>query len=156
MRSMVDVFASIRRDARVEGLSVRELARRHGVHRRTVRAALASADPPPRKIQVRVSPRLAPFKEAIDQTFRVDLDAPRKQLERHPLAICDADLVQVVPCAASAAQRLVRIESCGLNHDELDGTRKIIGGHRTDTLGWRAEPVADRLSGIHREASRCG
>ena len=32
MGSRVDVFAAIRRDARVEGLSVRELARRHGVH----------------------------------------------------------------------------------------------------------------------------
>ena len=79
MRSTVDVFASIRRDARVEGLSVRELARRHGVHRRMVRMALASAEPPPRKVQVRVAPRLAPFKEAIDQMLRVDLDAPRKQ-----------------------------------------------------------------------------
>jgi transposase len=79
MRSTVDVFASIRRDARVEGLSVRELARRHEVHRRTVRAALASAEPPPRKVQVRVAPRLAPFREAIDEMLRVDLDAPRKQ-----------------------------------------------------------------------------
>ncbi len=40
------MFARIRHDARVEGLSVRELARRHGVHRRTVRAALESAEPP--------------------------------------------------------------------------------------------------------------
>lgn len=76
MRSTVDVFASIRRDARVEGLSVRELARRHEVHHRTVRAALASAEPPPRKVQVRVAPRLAPFREAIDEMLRVDLDAP--------------------------------------------------------------------------------
>lgn len=79
MRSMVDLFATIRRDARIEELSVRELARRHGVHRRTVRAALESAEPPARKVQVRVSPRLAPFKEAIDQMLRVDLDAPKKQ-----------------------------------------------------------------------------
>ncbi|WP_165069019.1 IS21 family transposase [Marisediminicola senii] len=79
MRSTVDLFASIRRDSRIEGLSVRELARRHGVHRRTVRAALESAEPPPRKVQVRVAPRLAPFKEIIDQMLRVDLDAPKKQ-----------------------------------------------------------------------------
>ncbi len=54
----MDVFAEIRRDARVEGLSVRELVRRHGVHRRTVRAALESAAPPARKQSVRSSPRL--------------------------------------------------------------------------------------------------
>ncbi|WP_434056640.1 helix-turn-helix domain-containing protein [Leifsonia sp. McL0608] len=38
MRSVrLELFAQIRRDARVEGLSMRELARKHGVHRRTVR-----------------------------------------------------------------------------------------------------------------------
>jgi hypothetical protein len=40
------LFEQIRRDARVEGLSVRALAKRHRVHRRTVRQALASAVPP--------------------------------------------------------------------------------------------------------------
>jgi hypothetical protein len=40
MVSRVELFALIRRDARVEGLSVRALADRHGVHRRTVRHAL--------------------------------------------------------------------------------------------------------------------
>ncbi len=79
MRSRVDVLAVIRNDARVEGLSVRELARRHKVHRRTVRAALASAQPPARKPHVRSSPRLEPFTSAIDEMLTTDLDAPRKQ-----------------------------------------------------------------------------
>ena len=39
-------FESIRRDHRLEQLSIRELARRHKVHRRVVRQALASATPP--------------------------------------------------------------------------------------------------------------
>ena len=43
MGSKVELFAAIRRDARVEDLSIRELADRHHVHRRTVRQALASA-----------------------------------------------------------------------------------------------------------------
>ncbi len=49
MVSRVELFAAIRRDAWVEGLSVRPLADRHGVHRRTVHQALASAVPPARK-----------------------------------------------------------------------------------------------------------
>lgn len=58
MGSRVQLFADIRHDARVDGLSIRELARKHGVHRRTVRQALASAEPPPRKTPVRTDPRL--------------------------------------------------------------------------------------------------
>ena len=33
----MQLYADIRHDARVDGLSIRELARKHGVHRRTVR-----------------------------------------------------------------------------------------------------------------------
>lgn len=79
MGSRVDLFARIRRDARVEELGIRALARRHGVGRDTVRTALLRADPPPRKTPVRVAPRLGPFKAAIDEMLRQDLDAPRKQ-----------------------------------------------------------------------------
>jgi transposase len=75
----VELFADIRRDARVEGCSIRELADRYHVHRRTVRQALASAVPPPRKTPARTSPRLAPFAAAIDGMLRADLDAPKKQ-----------------------------------------------------------------------------
>jgi ribosome-binding protein aMBF1 (putative translation factor) len=49
MGSRVELFERIRRDREREGLSIRELARRHGVHRRAVRQALASPLPPPRK-----------------------------------------------------------------------------------------------------------
>ena len=79
MGSRVDLFARIRRDARVEQLGIRALARKHGVGRDTVRTALSRADPPPRKTPVRVSPRLGPFKAAIDEMLLQDLDAPRKQ-----------------------------------------------------------------------------
>lgn len=48
----MELFARIRRDARIEGCSIRQLARRRQVGRATVRMALAQADPPPRKIPV--------------------------------------------------------------------------------------------------------
>ena len=49
------------------------------MHHRTVRLALASATPPPRKAPVRTARVLEPFKPAIDQPLRSDLDAPHKQ-----------------------------------------------------------------------------
>lgn len=79
MESRVELFARIRRDARVEGLSIRELARRHGVGRPTVRQALVQAEPPPRRPRVRSAPRLDPFKGAVDAMLVADLDSPRKQ-----------------------------------------------------------------------------
>lgn len=80
MRSArVELFARIRRDQRHEDLSIRALAERHGVHRRTVRQALAAAEPPPRKPRTRPASILDPFKPAIDEMLREDLTAPRKQ-----------------------------------------------------------------------------
>ena len=40
-----ELFERIRRDSWREGLSVRALARRHGVHRRLVREALTHSEP---------------------------------------------------------------------------------------------------------------
>lgn len=48
MSGKAELFAAIQWDFRLEELSIRALADRHGVHRRTVRAALASAVPAPR------------------------------------------------------------------------------------------------------------
>ena len=77
--SRVELFAAIRRDARREELSIRALVDRHGVHRRTVRAALASALPPPRKPRTAQAPKLDPVKPLIDEMLTADLYAPRKQ-----------------------------------------------------------------------------
>lgn len=45
------------------GVSTRELARRHRVHRRDERAALVSPIPPARKTPVRVAPVLGPYED---------------------------------------------------------------------------------------------
>lgn len=79
-RSKVELFEQIRRDMRVEEVSIRELAQRHRVHRRTVRQALASAVPPPRKAYARRSrPAMDAYVEVIDSWLLGDREVPRKQ-----------------------------------------------------------------------------
>jgi transposase len=75
----VEIFEAIRRDHRRDGSSIRVLAHKHRVHRRTVRQALATAVPPPRKPRLFAAPVLDPVKPFIDAMLRSDLDAPRKQ-----------------------------------------------------------------------------
>lgn len=80
MRSRVELFEKIRRDRRLDEPSIRELAERHGVHRRTVRQALADAVPPPRKVYpVRPRPAIDGWATVIDAWLLADEDAPRKQ-----------------------------------------------------------------------------
>ena len=76
----MELFEQIRRDRDVEGLSIRALADRHGVHRRAVRQALESSVPPARKTPGgRPAPALGRFREVVDEWLRADLEAPRKQ-----------------------------------------------------------------------------
>ena len=80
VRSKVELFEQIRRDRRLERLSIRDLADRHGVHRRTVRQALESAVPPPRAMYPpRGRPAIDPFVTVIDGWLLADKEAPKKQ-----------------------------------------------------------------------------
>jgi transposase len=76
----VELFEQIRRDQRAEGSSIRELAGRHHVHRRTVRQALDSAVPPSRKpYRRRPRPAVDPYAAIIDGWLIADREVPRKQ-----------------------------------------------------------------------------
>jgi len=80
MGSRVELFEQIRRDHDREGLSIRALAARHAVHRRTVRQALSSALPPERKRpEGRPAPKLGECRALIDSWLLADRQAPRKQ-----------------------------------------------------------------------------
>jgi transposase len=77
--SKVELYERIRRDHRDEGLGVRALARRHRVHRRSVREALESATPAERKVAEREAPALGAFHGVIREWLIADRTAPRKQ-----------------------------------------------------------------------------
>ncbi len=80
VRSRVELFEDIRRDQRREDLSIRELASRHGVHRRTVRQALTAAVPPPRAVYPsRSCPAMGQWWALVDGWLVGDQDVPRKQ-----------------------------------------------------------------------------
>lgn len=80
MGSRVEQFEQIRRDRDREGLSIRALAERHGVHRRAVRQALESPVPPPKRTPItRPAPKLGAYRELIDGWLIDDQTAPRKQ-----------------------------------------------------------------------------
>jgi transposase len=79
-RSRVELFEQIRKDRRVGGSSIRELADRYHVHRRTVRQALDSAVPPPRKAYPpRPRPAVDAYAPVIDGWLLADRQVPRKQ-----------------------------------------------------------------------------
>ena len=75
----MELFERIRREHREEGVSIRALARRHGIHRRTVRQALAAAVPPPRRPPRRPAPALGAHEATIRRWLSEDRAAPRKQ-----------------------------------------------------------------------------
>jgi len=61
------LFGVIRDDA-ARGMSIRQIAGRHRVHRRMVRQALAEpAGPPPRKRGTRPAPAIGPVQDVLDK-----------------------------------------------------------------------------------------
>ena len=67
----VQQWAEMRRMHRVERLSIREIAKRTGLHRRTIRRALA-AETPPTYARRAAASKLDPFKEWICEQLQAD------------------------------------------------------------------------------------
>jgi transposase len=104
----MEQFEQIRRDHAREGLSIRELARRHGVHRRAVRQALESAIPPAKRSpEARPAPKLGAYRGVIDGILVADRKAPRKQrhtarriwqrlVDEHGAVVCERQVCRYV------------------------------------------------------------
>src|SRR5947209_4555811 len=58
--------------------TIRGVAQKYGVHRRTVRAALKNPLPPKRKVYQRERPKMAPLIPLIDAILEIDLKTSRQ------------------------------------------------------------------------------
>jgi transposase len=132
--SRVELYERIRKDNRDEGLSIRALAAKHHVHRRTVREALASATPPQRKTPERVSPALGPWVTLIRAWLVADRNAPRKQ--RHTARRVWQRLT--AEYGAQVAESTVRAYVAQVNF-ELDNTLRLVTVPQTHGPGEEAE-----------------
>ena len=131
--SRVELYERIRKDNR-EGLSIRALAAKHRVHRRTVREALASAVPPGRKVPERVSPALGPWTVVIRSWLEADRTVPKKQ--RHTARRVHQRLV--AEYGATVAESTVRAFVAQVNF-ELNNTLFAVTVPQTHLPGEEAE-----------------
>ena len=106
----------------------------HRVHRRTVRAALADAVPPERKVPVRMRPVAGPWVDTIRGWLEADLSEPRKQ--RHTARRVWQRLLDEK--AARVSESTIR----ALVHDlriEIGADRQLVAVPQTHLPGAEAE-----------------
>ena len=152
------LFEHIRRERRERGSSLRELAHRHRVHRRTVRQALRSALPPRRKPVAKAAARLGPHRATIREWLVADLSAPRKQRHTARRIWQRAALWQrlVDERGASVAESTVRAY-VGRLRRELESGRAVVTLPQLHAPGEEAEvdfgAVSVWLDGVLTELS---
>ena len=145
---MIDVehWAEIRRLHFVVGLSIKEICRRTGRSRSTVRRALR-ADAPPRYERAPVASKLDPYKEEIHRLLRADPRMPATRI-RELIAdqgyeggqtILDVYLREVRPLFAPPPRTFGRTlyrpgEIC--QFDLWEPSRPIPVGHNQERRGW--------------------
>jgi transposase len=116
-RAKVELFEQIRREYEFGVGTIRAVAHKLGVHRRMVRQALASAEPPERKRVKRERPAIGPVQPFIDAILEADRSAPRKQ--RH-----------------TAHRIYERIRSELPEHRVAEATVRVYVRQRKHELGW--------------------
>ena len=163
----MEQFEQIRRDREREGLSLHALAERHGVHRRTVRAALASPlAPTKRRPASRPAPKLGAYRELIDGWLIADVDAPRKQrhtsrriwrrlVDEHGADVAETtvrDHVRkrrsAIMCASVAASSATRRATCSWRSQRARG-------HRRGRLGAGRRPSSPAANATCCAPSSC-
>ena len=104
-RDKVELFDQTRREFEFGLGTIAGVARKLGVHRRTVRQAIDCAIPPKRKLPKRNRPKLDPLRQFIDHILESDRKAPRKQ--RHTAHRIYVRICQELP-GAEVSERSVR------------------------------------------------
>jgi hypothetical protein len=157
----VERWAELRREHFVGGVSIKELARRHGIDRNTVRRALRS-DSPPVYERASVS-KLDPFKDEIHRLLRADPKLPGQRIREliAPLGfeggktIVDDYLREVRPLFAPSPRTFQRTvyrpgEIC--QFDLWEPRAAISVGHGPDAAGMGRRCVLGLLACERRRA----
>jgi hypothetical protein len=90
----VESFEQTRREYEHSGGTIRGIAKKLGIHRRTVREAVLSAVPLERKTPVRERPKLQPAMAFGDAILEAGHKASRKQRHTYPCNDCFGFLCQ--------------------------------------------------------------
>ena len=123
----VELYGRVRHACHVEGLSIREAARRFGLHRNTVRKMLALAVPPGyRRRGPPARPRLGPFTAVIDRILEEDRSAPTKQ--RHTAKRIHEGTVNLAESATEFCNYLAR------SRDNFEISSRFAREHTTNNF----------------------